>query len=127
MSTPNIRSTKDIIVKNTYVTGDDERELKKAENCLLFIDGAADSIETINQCIADLDHIGIGNSIRDLKPTMISMGYGSLYSTATALENEFLKQIISHPRANLEDFLGEIDQAIKNANEQLTSMRVSLI
>ncbi len=127
MSSANIRSTKDIIVRNTYVTGEDEQELKKAENCLLFIDVAINSLDDINAYIADLDHLGIGNSIKELKPSIRSMGYGSLYNTATALENEFLKQIISYPRPNLEDFLTEVSQAVYNANTQLDGMRVSLI
>jgi len=126
-TTPNTRSTKDIIVRNTYVTGNDDNELKKAENCLLYIDAAVQSIEDVNNYIADLDHLGIGNTIKEFKPAIISMGFDTLYSAATALENEFLNQIISHPRPNLEDFLVEVAQSVENANTQLTNMRVSLI
>lgn len=127
MSAPNTRSTKDIIVRNTYVTGGDDQELKRAENHLLFIDEAVQSLEEINSHLESLDHIGIGITIHKIKPAIMSMGYTALYSTASALENEFLNQIISYPRPNLEDFLTQMDQAVRNANTQLEGMRVSLI
>ena len=58
---------------------------------------------------------------------MLSMGYSPLYSSAVALENELLNDIISYPRPNLEDFIEELKVAIQNADEQLRGMRVSLI
>jgi|GEM_PF-2263068 len=127
MSTPNVRSTKEIIVKDTYVTGRDDQELKRAENCILFIDNCSQGIEKILHYIADLDHLGIGNTVRELKPSIMSMGYVPLYSSATALENEFINQIIAYPRPSLEDFIDQITVAISNANQQLQGLRVSLI
>jgi len=127
MPSPNTRSTKDLIIRDTYITGIDNKELKRAENYLQFIDEAIQGMEEINSHIENLDHIGIGNCIHNLKPTIMNMGYSSLYTTATALENEFINQIISHPRPNLEDFLSEMNQAVLSANSQLEGMRVSLI
>jgi len=127
MNSPNVRSTKDIIVRNTYVTGEDDQEMKRAENCILFIENCTQGIENIHHYISDLDHKGIGNTICELKPTIMSMGYAPLYSSAVALENEFLKQIIAYPRPNLEDFIDQITVAISNANNQLQGLRVSLI
>ncbi len=124
---PSTRSTKDIIVRDTYITGGDEQELKRAENHLVFIDAATQGLEEINTSIENLDHLALAESIRKIKPSIISMGYGPLYSHATALENEFTNQIISHPRPCLEDFLVEVKMAIGNANTQLEGMRVALI
>ncbi len=127
MDTPGARSTKEIIVKDTYITGKNETELKRAENCLLFIDKCTKSVESMNKYIADLDHISLGIAIKNLKVPLLSMGYTPLYSTAIALENELLNDIISYPRPDLENFLKEISAAVSNADEQLRGMRVSLI
>jgi len=124
---PNTRSTKDIIVRDTYITGGNEQELKKAENHLVFIDTATQGLEEMNTHIENLDHLALAESIRRIKPGIISMGYGPLYSLATALENEFTNQIIAHPRPSLEDFIVEVEQAIGSANTQLEGMRVALI
>ena len=127
MSTPEARSTKEIIVRDTYITGKNESDLKKAENYLLFIGKCTDSVEAIEKCIADLDHLSLGLTIKNLKADLLSMNYTALYSTAVALENEFLNDIISSPRPNLEDFVSEIKVAVENSNEQLKGMRVSLV
>ena len=127
MDSPGSRSTKEIIVRDTYITGKNESELKRAENCLLFIDNCTNSIEAINKYIADLDHIKLGKEIGSLKAPLLSMGYSPLYSTAIALENELLNDIISYPRPNIEDFMREVQIAVTNADEQLRGMRVSLI
>ncbi len=127
MDAAGARSSKEIIVKDTYITGKNEAELKRAENCLLFINQCTNSIDEINKYIADLDHINLGLAIKNLKAPMLSMGYSPLYSSAVALENELLNDIISYPRPNLEDFIEEIKVAIQNADEQLRGMRVSLI
>lgn len=127
MDAPGARSTKEIIVKDTYITGKNGTELKRAENCLLFIDLCTSSVEKINESIADLDHITLGNTIKNLKTPLLSMGYSPLYSIAVALENELLNDIISYPRPNLENFVVEIQAAVQNAEVQLRGMRVSLI
>ncbi len=127
MSTSNSRSTKEIILRDTYVTGNDEQEIKKAENYLAFMDTAMQGLDDMQLHIENLDHLGLARDIQFLKPAIMSMGYASLYSTATALENEFLNDIISNPRPSLEDFMMEVGLAIKSANSQLEGMRVSLI
>jgi len=127
MSTPNTRSTKEIILRDTYVTGNDEQEIKKAENYLAFMDIALQGLEDMHLNIENLDHLGLARDIQTLKPAIMSMGYVSLYSTATALENEFLNDIIAYPRPSLEEFMTEVSLAIKGANSQLDGMRVSLI
>jgi len=127
MSNPTTRSTKELVLRDTYVTGNDEQEIKKAENYLAFMDIAIQGLEDIQLNIENLDHLGIARNIQILKPAIMSMGYASLYSTAAALENEFLNDIISNPRPSLEDFMTEIGVAIKTANTQLEGMRVSLI
>jgi hypothetical protein len=127
MDTPGARSSKEIIVKDTYITGKNETELKRAENCLLFINHCTNSVDSIIEHIANLDHISLGEEIRNLKAPLLSMGYSPLYSSAIALENELLNDIISYPRPNLEDFIKEVRLAVQNADEQLRGMRVSLI
>lgn len=127
MDSPGARSTKEIIVKDTYITGDNESDLKRAEKCLLFIDNCTDSIEAMHKYIADLDHISLGIAIKNLKAPLLSMGYSPLYSTAIALENELLNDIISYPRPDLENFLEEVQAAVRNTDTQLRGMRVSLI
>ena len=126
-ASPNTRSSKDVILRDTYITGLDNGELKKAKNFLQFIDEATTNWEEINVHIENLDHIGIGNCMHNLKPTIMNIGHSQLYSKATALENEFINQIISHPRVNLEEFLSELKEEIGNASTQLETMRVSLI
>ena len=76
--------------------------------------------------LADLDHRGIGNAIRKMKPSIMVMGYSPMYSTAVALENEFLNEIIAQPRPNLEDFIVEVRNAVENTNQQLSRMQVGL-
>ncbi len=127
MRAPEVRSTSEIIVRDTYITGKNETELKRAENCLLFIGNCTDSLEAIEKCIEDLDHLSLGLTIKNLKVSLLSMGYSPLYSTAVALENEFLNDIVSSPRPNLEDFVSDIKAAIETSNEQLEGMRVSLV
>ena len=127
MIKPTSRSTKEIILRDTYVTGSDEREIKKAENHLEFMDIAIQGLEEMNLNIENLDHKGLARNIQTLKPAILSMGYTTLYSTAVALENEFLNDIISQPRPSLEGFMMEISLAVKSANTQLEGMRVSLI
>jgi len=127
MRAPEVRSTNEIIVRDTYITGKNQNELKKAENCLLFIGNCTDSLDAIEKCIEDLDHLSLGLTIKNLKASLLLMGYSSQYSTAVALENEFLNDIISSPRPNLEEFISSVKVAIENANEQLKGMRVSLV
>ena len=97
METPGARSSKEIIVKDTYITGRDENDLKKAENCLLFIDSCTSSLSLINEYIADLNHEGLGETICNLKQPLLAMGYAPLYSTAIALENELLMELTNSP------------------------------
>jgi len=123
----NTRSTKEVILRDTYVTGNDEHEIKKAEQYLAYMDIAIQSLEEIQLNIENLDHLGIVRAIQSLKPAIMTMDYTAVYSTATALENEFLNDIIANPRPSLEDFMTEIDSTIKIANTQLAGMRVSLI
>jgi hypothetical protein len=127
MISPTTRSTKEIILRDTYVTGTDEQEIKKAEKYLSFMDIATLELEDMQLNIENLDHLGLARAIQRIKPAFMSMELTALYSTATALENEFLNDIISSPRPSLEDFMVAVDEAIKNSHAQLESMRVSLI
>ncbi len=127
MDAPQSRSTKEIIVRDTYITGKNEQDLKQAENYLLFMDKCADSIEAIEKSMEDLNHIEMGLTIKNLKAPLLSMGYAPLYSTAIALENELLNDIISYPRPNLEDFINQIKVAIQNTDQQLRGMRVNMV
>jgi len=48
MSNPTTRSTKELVLRDTYVTGNDEQEIKKAENYLAFMDIAIQALRIYN-------------------------------------------------------------------------------